>query len=218
MRARPLALGALASVMVVGCTDQGGVGGIVGGPVPTVEPAGTTTVPGGPTTTTGPTTTGRPPTPASTTSTSPGTSSPAGALRLGGNDLGVTRVGAPFREAVAAVSGVLGPPTGDPAPDSSCVGAEDETAWGPFRLAASRGQVSGWTSTSRTLATPAGVTVGTTLATLRQAYGTRLDVRLPNPDTGTIFVVTGADLGGGLSGQDASSTVTSLGNGTCQTA
>ena len=139
-----------------------------------------------------------------------------GGLRLGGDDLGVTRVGEPFRAAVAAVSAILGRPGGDPAPDTSCLGSDDETTWGSFRLAASAGRLSGWLSTSRTLATPAGVTVGTTLDALRQAYGTRLQLPPPAPDYATIFLVTGAQLGGTLTGAGASATVASLFNGTCE--
>lgn len=217
---RLLALGVM--VTLTACTEQGGVSGIVGGPVPggTVTPgAAATTAPGGSTVpsepTTAPVTAGAPPSLPSTTA-GPGTTAPPGPLRLGGNDLGVTRVGAPFREAVAAVAVTLGRPTGDPAPDTSCVGAEDETTWEAFRLASSGGRVSGWVSTSKTLATPAGVTVGTTLGAVRQAYGSRLQLPPPAPDSGTIFIVAGAQLGGGLTGSTASDTVTSLSNGTCE--
>lgn len=213
---------ALAAAGLAGCSEDDGLGGIAGGPVPTVTiPAmTTTTVALGPTTT-APATATSPNSPASPspspspTAVQPPAAAPGG-LRLGGADLGVTRVGAPFREAVAAVAAALGRPTGDPAPDTSCIGAEDETAWTSFRLAGSGGRVSGWVSSSRTLATPAGVTVGTPLSTLRQVYGARLQVRPPAPDSGFLFIVEGAGLGGTLTGGGGSDTVTSLFNGTCE--
>lgn len=218
---RLLALGAVA--LLTACTDQGGVAGIVGGPVtggatvpgaPTTA-AGGTTVPGGPTTF--PATTPTTPSSPSTTAEAP-TTAPPGQLRLGGDDLGVTRVGAPFREAVAAVAAALGRPTGDPPPDTACVGAEDETTWGEFRLASSGGRVSGWLSTSRTLTTPAGATVGTTLGALRQAYGARLQVPPPAPDSAAVFLVSSVRLGGTLTGSTDADTVDSLFNGTCEPA
>lgn len=159
--------------------------------------------------------------PSSPTTAGPGASSsipkPPGRLELGGDDLGVTRVGAPFREAVSAVAAVLGPPTGDPAPDSACIGAQEETSWAGFRLGRSGAKLSGWLITSPTLATPAGVKVGTTLSALRQAYGARLQV-LPAPEPGdpATFVVAGAALGGTLTGSATTDTVTRLHNGTCQ--
>ena len=128
----------------------------------------------------------------------------------------MTRVGAPFREAVAALAAVLGPPTGDPAPDTACIGAEDETTWGRFRLASTGGRASGWLSTRPDLATPDGVRVGTALRAVRLAYGARLRLPPPSPDARAAFAVDGAGLGGTLTGSAASDTVTSLFNGTCQ--
>lgn len=187
-------------------------------------PTGSTApLPGGPPTTGGPAPGSPGPLPPATTSTGPtGAASPPsttvapGRLSLGGTDLGVTRVGAPLRDAVAAVSAVLGRPVGDPAPDTACIGAEDETSWGSFRLAGTAGTLSGWLSTSRTLVTPAGVTVGTALPALRSAYGSRLEIRPPAPDASTVFVVAGAGLGGTLSGESPADTVTSLSVGTCE--
>ncbi len=220
---RVVAVGLLAGL--VGCTEQGGVGGVVGGPGPSLGPVGPgagagTSVPGGPTTTmpAGPTTTAPSPTAPPGTPAPPATTRPPIALTLAGADLSVTRVGAPFREAVAAVSGALGRPDGDPAPTTSCIGAEDETAWEGFRLGSTGGKVSGWLSTSRTLTTPAGVTVGTTLAALRQVYGSSLQVQLPAPDADTIFFVRGVGLGGSLTGSATTDTVTSLFHGTCEPA
>ncbi len=141
---------------------------------------------------------------------------PAG-LRLGGNDLGVTRVGAPAREAVAAVSRALGRPVADPAVDSACVGAEEEVSWEGFRLGSTGGKVSGWRSTSRALSTPAGITMGSTVTALRQAYGSALQIPPPaEPGDPPVFVVSGASLGGTLSGPNPADTVTLLFNGTCE--
>ena len=167
--------------------------GAAGGATPTSAPAGTGT------------TAGPPARPAQ--------------LRLGGDDLGVTRVGAPFREAVAAVAGALGRPAGDPAPDSACIGAEEETSWEGFRLGSTGGRLSGWRSTTPALTTPAGVGVGTTLEALRRAYGAALQVRPPpEPDSAPVFVVAGAGIAGTLSGPGPADTVTSMFNGTCETA
>jgi hypothetical protein len=213
-----------AAAALTACGAQGGVGRVVGGPMGGAG-GGTGTSTPGPSSTTGiplppaPSTTAVGPTTAAPGTTAPGATAPAGRLRLGGDDLGVTRVGAPFREAVAAVTAELGPPTGDPTGDTACIGAEDEAAWGPFRLASSGGRVSGWRSTSKTLATPEGVTAGTTLSALRQAYGTRVEVRPPpEPDGFPVFVVGGTRVGGTLSGQAVTDTVTTLFNGTCEAA
>lgn len=176
--------------------------GAAGGATPTSAPAGTGT-------TAGP--------PARPAPLAP-TAAPA-QLRLGGDDLGVTRVGAPFREAVAAVAGALGRPAGDPAPDSACIGAEEETSWEGFRLGSSGGRLSGWRSTTPALTTPAGVGVGTTLEALRRAYGAALQVRPPpEPDSAPVFVVAGAGIAGTLSGPGPADTVTSIFHGTCEAA
>jgi len=137
-------------------------------------------------------------------------------LRLGGDDLGVTRIGAPAREAVEAITGALGRPLAEPATDTACIGAEEETTWEGFRLAVTGGTASGWLSTSRTLATPAGASVGSTLAALRQAYGAALQVPpVPEPGDLPVFVVQGAGIAGTLSGPEETGTVTSISNGTC---
>jgi len=140
--------GSLAVVIVLallagpaGCRRDGGVAGIVGGPVASAGLPGATPVPPeAPATTAPPGSIGPSP-----STTAPGAASPTTApgsqpgptaaprpavLRLGGNDLGVTEVGAPYRDAVAAVAGVLGPPVADPATDSACIGAEQEVSWG----------------------------------------------------------------------------------------
>lgn len=137
-------------------------------------------------------------------------------LRLGGDDLGVTRVGAPSKEAVAAVTAALGRPLADPATDSACIGAQEETAWADFRLGMTGGKLSGWRSTSTSLSTPADATVGSTLAALRTAYGPSLTVRpAGEPGEAPVFLVKGTILGGTLAGPDPTDAVTSLFAGTC---
>ena len=137
-------------------------------------------------------------------------------LRLGGDDLGVTRVGAPSKEAVAAVTASLGRPLADPATDSACIGAQEETAWTGFRLGMTGGKVSGWRSTSTSLSTPAGATVGSTLAALRTACGVAFTLRpAAEPGEAPVFLVKGTSLGGTLAGPDPTDAVTSLFSGTC---
>lgn len=127
----------------------------------------------------------------------------------------MTEVGAPFRAAVAAITSALGPPIADPTEDTACVGADGEVDWKGFRLASSDGKVSGWSSERPDLTTPSGVTVGTTVATLRRVYGDRLEVFPANPDAGVTFGVQGVAVSGGLSGSSASDQVEFLFNGTC---
>jgi len=136
-------------------------------------------------------------------------------VELRGDDLAVTRVGAPFREAVAAITGSLGPPSANPTPDTGCVGASVEAEWSGFRLAANGGKVSGWSSTRNDLKTPSGVTVGTTIAALRRVYGDRLMLEPPSPDAGTLFGVRGVNLAGGVSGSADTDHVDYLFNGEC---
>lgn len=134
---------------------------------------------------------------------------------LGGASLGVTRIGAPFRQAVDRISAVLGTPTADPKKSVTCINAASEVQWGDFLIAERDGAVGGWSSTSRTLQTPSGVTVGTTVATLKQVYGQRLKLYPANPDGGPSFEVTGTSVGGVLSGSGSSATVTSLRTAFC---
>ena len=144
------------------------------------------------------------------------TPAPAAALVLGGDDLGVTRVGAPDDDAVAAVSRVLGPPVADPAPATSCVGAgEREVEWRGFRLAVTDGRVSGWLSSDRRLRTPSGLRLGSTVADLRRVLGDAVQVHEANPDSGPGFTVDGVALGGGLTGTGTDGAVTAFWSGAC---
>lgn len=129
---------------------------------------------------------------------------------LGGEDLGVTRLGEPFREAVAAVSAVLGAPDADPSDTVSCIEATTEVRWGEFVLAAEGDRLGGWSSRSATLQTPSGITVGTRLAELERLIGPSL-ARFPaNPDNPPTFAVGGVDVRGSLSSAEADARVTSL--------
>lgn len=136
--------------------------------------------------------------------TRPASPTPAGGegagLVLGGANLGATMLGAPFPEAVAAVTTVLGAPVEDPAEDVVCLPSSREVQWEGFRLAEGDGGVAaGWTSSSTTLQTPSGVTVGTDLATLQRVYGGALTLSPPNTDRpNRTFQVEGADVLGEL--------------------
>lgn len=133
-----------------------------------------------------------------------------GGVVLGGEDLGVTRLGEPFREAVAAVSAVLGEPDADPAEIVSCIGAETEVRWGDLVLAAQDDRLAGWASRSATLQTPSGVTVGTPLTELERVYGSSLQRFPANPDNPPTFAVEGVDVLGSLSSAEDDASVTRL--------
>lgn len=133
-----------------------------------------------------------------------------GGVVLGGEDLGVTRLGEPFREAVAAVSAVLGEPDADPAEIVSCIGAETEVRWGDLVLAAQDDRLAGWASRSATLQTPSGVTVGTPLTELERVYGSSLQRFPANPDNAPTFAVESVDVLGSLSSAEDDASVTRL--------
>ena len=146
---------------------------------------------------------------------SPTTEAPA-ALRLNGDDLGVTSVGAPYADAVRALTPVLGPPVADPSETVGCVGAgEREVEWAAFRLAVTDGRVSGWRSTDDRLTTPSGIGIGTTVTEMREVYGDRLELYDANPDGGPGFTVTGVELGGELTGPGADDRVSGFFNRAC---
>lgn len=155
-----------------------------------------------------------PPPPATPSSAAPSpTPAAARGLVLGGDDLGVTRVGASYREAVRAVARVLGPATEDPSGSTACVGAGQlEVEWPRFRLAVTGDRISGWTTDDPRLRTPSGVAVGSTVAQLRRTYGDRLRLYEASPDAGPGFTVEGVELGGDL---DPSGRVTRLWNRAC---
>ena len=144
------------------------------------------------------------------------TPAPPGELQLNGDELGVTRVGAPSADAVRALTAVLGAPVADPAPETACVGAgEREVEWADFRLAITGGVVSGWLSRDPRFSTPSGVGIGTTVTEMREVYGDRLELYDANPDSGPGFAVTGVELGGDLTGPGADDRVAAFYNRAC---
>ena len=146
----------------------------------------------------------------------PASPAASGGLRLNGDDLGVTSVGAPYADAVRALTPVLGPPVADPSGTTACVGAgEKEVEWADFRLAVTDGRVSGWSSTDGRLTTPSGVGIGATVTELREVYGDRLELYDATPDSGPGFTVRGVELGGSLTGPTADDRVAGFFNRTC---
>jgi hypothetical protein len=140
----------------------------------------------------------------------------AGGLVLGGDDLGVTRVGAPYEQAVRALSQVLGPPVANPSATTACVGAGQlEVEWRAFRLAVTDGQVSGWLSSDPRLRTPSDLRLGTTVAQAEQVLREGLRVYEPNPDSAAGFTVDGVELGGALTGTGPAGRITSFWNRAC---
>lgn len=146
----------------------------------------------------------------SATPTSPPARGSKDGVVLGGEDLGVTRIAEPFREAVAAVSAALGEPDADPAESVSCIPAETEVRWGELVLAAQDDRLAGWASRSTTLQTPSGVTVGTPLTELERVYGSSLERFPANPDNPPTFAVEGVDVLGSLSSAGDDARVTRL--------
>ncbi len=139
-------------------------------------------------------------------------------LTLGGDDLGVTELGRPRLEVVAAVSAALGVGPDDPdVAGGQCGPARLESTWqGTLRLAFDdRGLLVGWLSYGARPTTPSGITVGTTVQRLRQVYGRRLQIRLETPTHGPTYTVTGVDMTGFLSSSQDDGTVEGLANGKC---
>lgn len=186
---------------VVGCSGSDGE--------PSAGPGSASASPSAPTSPpTAPPTSSPPPSPLPATSP-PGQGSKGGVV-LGGEELGVTRLGEPFREAVDAVSVVLGEPDADPSETVRCLEAETEVRWGELVLAAQDDRLAGWASGSPTLQTPSGVTVGTPLSELERVYGASLERFPANPDNPPTFAVDGVDVLGSLSSADAGASVTGL--------
>lgn len=191
----------LACTAVVGCSgSDGGSSAAPASATPLTSPAPATS----------PTSTPPAPTDSPAAPTSPPTQGSKGGVVLGGEDLGVTRLGEPFREAVEAVSTVLGEPDADPAEVVSCIEAETEVRWGELVLAAQDDRLAGWSSRSRTLQTPSGVTVGTPLSEVERVYGSSLELFEANPDNPPTFGVDAVDVLGSLSSADDDASVTRL--------
>lgn len=188
----------LAVSAVVGCSGSAGEPSVA----PASAPATSTSTPAAPASS-----------PAAPTSPPPQGSK--GGVVLGGEDLGVTRLGEPFRAAVAAVSAVLGEPDADPADVVSCIEAETEVRWGDLVLAERDDRLAGWASSSSTLQTPSGVTVGTPLPELEQVYGSSLERFPANPDNPPTFAVRDVDVIGALSSAEDDASVTRLFSSFC---
>lgn len=194
-------------------------------PTPSVsaDPSTTPTTSPSPTASSTPTATSSPsgdasPTTPSQTNTSQKRSSPTvaptSALQLNGSDLGVTKLGEPYDQAVSAITTVLG--KGTAVTDRVyCIGSERTTQWGAFRAVSKGGKLSGWTISNNRLESPSGVKVGTDVAALERIYGDRFQRFGPNPDNGPTFSVKGVDFLGGLSSTGSDATVTSLHTSSC---
>lgn len=148
--------------------------------------------------------------------TSPAQAEPSSTkVVLFGDDLGPAKVGNPFRQAVAALSLVLGKPTADPTEDVACAHADQEVTWrGDFRIAELDGKVAGWFSTSKALSSPSGVHVGTTVARLKRVYGAKLNI-IPIEGSAVEFNVDGVSFAGALESKKDTARVTALYNGVC---
>jgi hypothetical protein len=156
------------------------------------------------------------PSPSGQPSSSPSTSPSATprTIQLLGSSLGVTRIGAAKQEAIKAVAEVLGTPR---RPTSSfCIHALTEAHWPDLVLAFDdQERLSGWAAPTARLATPSGVRVGSTVATLKRVYGDRLTFYPKNPDNPPSYEVRGVDMRGYLSGTADSDRVIGLINGSC---
>jgi hypothetical protein len=162
--------------------------------------------------------------PASGSSTTPTTGGGGGGggtgagVVLGGNSLGATSLGTPADQAVAAVKKALGTPSRDlKNPGATCPGPDRLVSWGRFSLYFTGDKLSGWGYDSKPagppqLATPSGITIGSTVATLRRVYGAKLEVHPAESPFPASFRMPagGSDLTGTLTGTADSDTATSL--------
>jgi hypothetical protein len=163
---------------------------------------------------------------ASTTTAATGSSTTAGggaasAVVLSGSNLGPTALGTPADEAVSSMRKALGAPSRDlPDPGATCPGPERMVSWGRLSLYFTGGKLAGWGYASTPagppqLSTPSGITIGSTVATLRRVYGTQVKIHAadsPFP-AGFSVPVSGGDLTGTLTGTGDSDTTTSLAYG-----
>lgn len=136
-------------------------------------------------------------------------------LELRGDDLGITRVGARKQEAVVAVSRALGrADTSAGAPD--CIDSSSSAAWKDLVLSFdAAGRLNGWQVNTPRLATPSGVRVGTTVATLKRVYGRQITFFPADPDNSPSYQVNGVAITGYLDSAADSGRVTALVNGAC---
>jgi hypothetical protein len=218
MARRPLTVAlALLALTAVGCrrdtirTTSGVVTTVADGSTTTAakgKAKSTTTVKGGSASTAKGATTG-----------GPGTDGDAASsVVLSGSSLGPTKLGAPADEAVAAMRTALGPPTRDMKdPGAQCPGPDRLVRWGRLSLYFSGGSLAGWGYEAEPagppqLATPSGITVGSTVATIRRVYGDKVTFAPgddPYPATFRVPIGSSA-LTGTLTGTTDASTTTGL--------
>lgn len=134
---------------------------------------------------------------------------------LFGNDLGPAKIGDPFPAAVKALSAVLGEP-GPETDDASCIRGDRGVDFGDFHVTSENGKLAGWSSESTTLATPSGIRVGTTVATLRRVYGSDLALtKPPGAESLPEFSVRGSVVQGIVDGFSPDDKVSSLFTSAC---
>lgn len=144
--------------------------------------------------------------PATTTSTArPTTTTSTAALVLEEDGLGVVDFGDDGNEAVATLTEILGPPdTSDPGQFEPCAGGTlSFTQWGPLGIEVVMSDAprlvsyyygsydgSGPTPTGEPLATTDGITIGSTVADLRAAYGSDVEIEDVAELGGPVYNVT----------------------------
>lgn len=141
-------------------------------------------------------------------------------LRAGG--AGPTSFGTATDSAIASLSKSLGPVTRDlKNPGSSCPGPDRVTAWGRFSILSANGKVVGWTldatpAGAPALKGPSGITTGSTVADLKKAFGSTLQLDDGGGSSfgSTFNVPAGAGLFGTLTGVGTTDKVTSMSSGT----
>lgn len=139
-------------------------------------------------------------------------SSTAPSVVLSGQDLGVVELGAPFEEAVAKLTEVLGAPTAAPTGGRSCPESTREVGWPGLRIGERSGVLVGWVSTSGELATNRGIRVGSTRTELEEAYGDDLALLSATAGVARSFSVRNTALAGNI---DPSGTIMALFSGAC---
>jgi len=171
-----------------------------------------------------------------TTTTSPTTTAPVPEVVLKPDGLGPVTIGVDGDDAVAQLSGLIGPPDQDATYDCGEVyGVHRYVVWGDlsiqinpaepgifiFYTLEDEGRVSAPSPTSEPLATAEGITVGSTLGDIRDAYGPNVEVSASQVTGLYEFRLTGPwavpgdwGLWGELSGPDPSDLVQNIRGGT----
>ena len=143
-----------------------------------------------------------------------GTSSNKVVLR--GSSFGAASVGDSGDAAVEAVTRSLGRPSNDDSsPGSRCASADRYVTWGRFSVAISGGKVIGWGYDSSPagppqLSTSAGITTGSTLASVKRAYPDKVKAYPGAESFPASFEVSSIGLHGYLTGTSDAAKVTYL--------